>query len=117
MSSVLEMRHALLNTSPVNNGPGLQDVQLASETPPLLLEADDGGLAEDDAVDGAYGRGHSGSNGVTIAACPGRGRGRAAEGGAEGGWREAGGNSVEPGGLHLDGKCWAGSEGDDGGNL
>lgn len=54
-SEAVERAHALLDTTPVDNGPRLEDTELVGEDSAFLLEADDGGLAEDDAVDGAGG--------------------------------------------------------------
>ena len=46
--------HALLQATPVDDGSGFEDVQLAAEALALLFEVEDRGLAEDDAVDGAH---------------------------------------------------------------
>lgn len=104
--SRLEGAHALLDAAPVDDGPGLEDVELAAEALALLLEVDDGRLAGDDAVDGAGGGGHVGrGEGVAgaVARPPGRGRGGPAEGGAELGGRETGPDDVEARRLHVGG--------------
>lgn len=92
--------HALLDGAPVDDGAGLEDVELAAEALALLEEVDDGGLAEHDAVDGLDGGGDAAAEGVPVAAGAGRGGGAAAERGAQAGGGEAGGDGLEAGGLH-----------------
>lgn len=55
-SEIVERAHALLDTTPVDDWPRLENAELVGEDSALLLETDDGGLAEDDAVDCAGGR-------------------------------------------------------------
>lgn len=111
----VQRAHPLLDTAPVDDGTGLEDAELVGEHPPLLLEVEDGGLAENDAVDGARRRG-----GGRAAVRGGRtarggrrrrgpgGGGAVAEGCAQAGRVESRGDGLDAGVLHDggSGKIW-----------
>jgi hypothetical protein len=50
--SKVERSHSLLDAAPVDEGTGLENVQLAAKLAALLFEPDERRLAHDDAVDG-----------------------------------------------------------------
>lgn len=108
----LEAAHALLDAAPVDDGPGLEEAELAAEAPALLFEADYGGLADNDAVDGIDGRDAGSGVGAPVAVAAGprrrRSRGRTAERSAEPLGREARGDGLEARSLHLGGYVWVG---------
>ena len=100
----VQRTHPLLNTAPVYNRSRLQDTELVREHATLLLEADDGRLAEDDAVDGASGGDGRRRGGVGRRAGRGRGAGGgAAEGSTEAGRGEARGEGLNASGVHFEG--------------